>query len=235
MYVKEFVVSKRLARLAIHIPNGAILADIGSDHAYLPCYAAVNGMIVRAIAGEINEGPFRSAQETVRQHGLENVIAVRCGNGLNVIASNEVDTIVIAGMGGELIRTILEEGKQKLTSQMTLILQPNIGEWRLREWLQTEQWQITNEEILEEDGHIYEIIVAKYGASLPMCLSLEDLWFGPYLRQQSSAIFKKKWRAERQKRERVLTSLEKAQDIDRMTEKRKAIQREIVLIDGVIT
>jgi len=235
MYVKEFVVSKRLESLAMYIPSGATLADIGSDHAYLPCYAAINGRIVSAIAGEINEGPFRLAQETVKQHGLENVIAVRRGNGLNVIASGEVDAIVIAGMGGDLIRTILEEGKQKLTTQTTLILQPNVGEKRLREWLQAEQWRIINEEILEEDGHIYEIVVAKYGAPSSMYLSLEDLWFGPCLRRQSSAIFKKKWRAERQRRENVLISLERAQNMDMIKEKRKAIEREMTLIDEVIT
>ncbi|GGE47040.1 SAM-dependent methyltransferase [Pullulanibacillus camelliae] len=234
--MKELVVSKRIARLVDYIPSGAYLADIGSDHAYLPCYAAMKGHIVGAIAGEINEGPYRSAQETVKQYKLEKVIEVRRGNGLNVITSDDqVDAVVIAGMGGELIRTILEEGKHKLNPRMTLILQPNVGEKRLREWLEQEQWWITDEEILEEEGHIYEVLIAKRHAFTPARLSLEDLWFGPYLRQHSSAIFKKKWQAELQKRRRVLASLANAQNADEVKEKRKALEKEIALIEEVIT
>nr|WP_239541380.1 tRNA (adenine(22)-N(1))-methyltransferase TrmK [Pullulanibacillus pueri] len=227
--------SERLLKVATFIPENARLADIGSDHAYLPCYAALNNLIKKGIAGEINEGPYRSATETVLAYRLEDKIEVRQGDGLSVIqASDKINTIVIAGMGGELIRSILEKGKEKLTEDTCLILQPNVGEKTLREWLVSEQWDIINEVILKEEGHIYEIIVAHKTAS-PKTLTLKDLWFGPFNRKAASEVFKEKWMSERDKRLMILESLSKAKSHEEAIEaKKQKVNDEIRLIEEVL-
>src|SRR5690554_6840208 len=101
--------SKRLAMIAGQIPIGDRVADIGSDHAHLPVYLAQQGLIEYAIAGELNEGPFLTACKQVQQANLEHKVSVRHGDGLSVLRANEVDTIVIAGMGGSTMVSILEQ------------------------------------------------------------------------------------------------------------------------------
>ncbi|MGZ4031269.1 MAG: tRNA (adenine(22)-N(1))-methyltransferase, partial [Tumebacillaceae bacterium] len=96
-------ISNRLARIASFVPQDMKMADIGSDHAYLPLYLAQSGKIVSAIAGEVNDGPFRGAERNVRAHGMKDKISVRKGNGLAVLEPGEVDVITIAGMGGGTI------------------------------------------------------------------------------------------------------------------------------------
>lgn len=158
--MNEEQLSKRLEKVASYITKNERIADIGSDHAYLPCFAIKNGTASFAIAGEVVDGPFQSAQKQVRSSGLTEQIDVRKGNGLAVIEKEDaIDTIVIAGMGGTLIRTILEEGATKLNGGTKLILQPNIAAWQLREWSEQNNWSITSEAILREDNKIYEIIV----------------------------------------------------------------------------
>lgn len=212
--------SERLKRLAAWIPNGSILADIGSDHAYLPTYAIQEGKIIRAIAGEVNQGPYESALETVETIGLSESIDVRKGDGLQVLTKGEAQTIIVAGMGGSLIRSILDKDKDRLTASTTLILQPNNGEETLRDWLFREHWEIKNEYIIEEDGHIYEAMLAQK-TDQPLKFSPEDRLFGPYLRQEKNAIFIKKWKRELEKWERIYEGILSNQTEDSSEKKQK--------------
>ncbi|EUJ17845.1 hypothetical protein MAQA_12691 [Listeria aquatica FSL S10-1188] len=179
--MNEQKLSKRLEKVAHFIEPQSRIADIGSDHAYLPCYAVLKGFASFAIAGEIADGPFRSAQDQVEKTGLLAQISVRKGDGLEVLEpSDEVDTVVVAGMGGPLIANILENGKRKLARVKRLILQPNIAAKRIREWGAREQFQITAEEIIEEDHKIYEILVLER-SNEPVDYSEDELFFGPLL------------------------------------------------------
>lgn len=191
--------SMRLERVAIHIPKGSILADIGSDHAYLPCYAVGNGLCDRAIAGEVVEGPYQSARKQVAMTGLEDKIEVRKGDGLEVLNPDEATCITICGMGGTLISSILESGKEKLGIAKRLILQPNVGAANVRSWLIDNGWELSGEEILEEDGKIYEILIAEKGDPLrPYRVNKQNgLMFGPYLTEEFSPTFIKKWQFEK--------------------------------------
>ena len=179
-----------------------MLLDVGSDHAYLPIDLVERGQIKSAIAGEVVEGPYQSAVKNVEVHGLKEKIQVRLANGLAAFEeADQVSIITIAGMGGRLIATILEEGLDKLANVERLILQPNNREDDLRIWLQEHGFQIVAESILEEAGKFYEILVVEAGQ---MKLSASDVRFGPFLSKETSPVFVQKWQKEAAKLEFAL-------------------------------
>ena len=223
--------SKRLALIASFIPRESVLADIGSDHAHLPAYAYQQGWIKKAIAGEVREGPYRTALATVQALGIGQAISVRLGDGFQVIERGEADTIVIAGMGGELISEILERGEAKLTRETTLILQPNIREVTLRTWLDQHQWTIVDEAILEEDHHIYEVMVAKKKTAAKSApLSLQELMMGPVLLIKKPPVFLKKWHHEENKLKKIMMSLERTSPSEAIKAKKQECEQKLDLI-----
>lgn len=228
--------SNRLESVAKYIPSGARLADIGSDHAYLPCYVVQKGVIPFAIAGEVVEGPYLSAKNQVETLHLTNKISVRKGNGLEVIQPKEVDCITIAGMGGALISSILEQGKSKLGSVKRLILQPNISAISIREWLLQNGWGLVAEEILEEDGKIYEILVAEQGNEEELYQRDKEkgLLFGPILLQEKNSIFQKKWLEEKRNWSNILTNLQNASDTEENRVKKQELRNKITLLEEVL-
>ncbi|WP_368646353.1 tRNA (adenine(22)-N(1))-methyltransferase TrmK [Alkalibacterium putridalgicola] len=226
--------SKRLQIVADCVDKGARLADIGSDHAYLPCYLAQNKQIDCAVAGEVVEGPFLNAVNEVSSLNLEETVSVRLGDGLQVLNDfDNITTITIAGVGGPLIVRILEEGKQlrKRTGQETLILQPNVNEQTVREYLMRESYAITAETILEENGKRYEIIKAK-PADEKTAYNEKDLLFGPFLRQEKSPVFIAKWESEAKKTAYVIGQMEKAEQKDE--EKLEELNKKLNLIEEMI-
>ena len=199
------MISKRLEMVASFVPQGAVLLDVGSDHAYLPIELMKEGRINRAIAGEVVAGPYQSAVKNVKEHDLEEKIQVRLANGLAAFEeSDKVSVITIAGMGGRLISTILEEGLDKLVNVERLILQPNNREDELRSWLQEHRFQIVAESIQEEAGKFYEILVVEAGE---MELSARDTRFGPFLSKEVSPVFIQKWQKEASKLEFALSQI----------------------------
>ncbi|WP_042458494.1 tRNA (adenine(22)-N(1))-methyltransferase [Neobacillus dielmonensis] len=224
--------SARLNTVAKYVAKGARLADIGSDHAYLPCYLAKNNEIVFAIAGEVAVGPYQSAQRHVVAEGLSEVISVRLGDGLEVIQPGEVDCITIAGMGGALITSILEKGKEKLGSVTRLILQPNISAETIRKWLIENGWELIAEEILEEDGKIYEVLTAEKGNVLrPYRGNLElGVLVGPYLVENQTNAFYKKWTAEIDNWQRILMQLNEAVQTPETLDKKRELTNKIHLV-----
>ena len=153
--------SKRLSTVASFVRNGVIVADVGTDHAYLPIYLVQSKKAKKAIATDINEGPLSRARENILQNGLENEILTYISNGLNGIESNFPDDIMICGMGGELIAEILDKSNYVKNSNVNLILQPMTSVKELREYLQN-GFFIYDETVVFEDGKFYQIICAKY-------------------------------------------------------------------------
>lgn len=234
--MNEKQLSERLIRVANYVPKGAKVADIGSDHAYLPCFLCLQDPETRAIAGEVNEGPFQSAKSQVLKVGLQNRIDVRKGNGLAVLEKGEVSAITIAGMGGGLITEILEGGKDKLTEVTTLVLQPNVSADIIRKWLRTNGWFLSAEEILEEDDKIYEILVAHPGddSNLYKEQSEKKLLLGPYLMEECNEIFKKKWEDELVNWNRILIEFEKAAITEQIEEKRSKLKEKMNMVMEVL-
>ena len=221
------MISKRLELVASFVPQGAILLDVGSDHAYLPIELVERGQIEGAIAGEVVEGPYQSAVKNVEAHGLKEKIQVRLANGLAAFEeADQVSVITIAGMGGRLIARILEEGLDKLANVERLILQPNNREDDLRIWLQENGFQIVAESILEEAGKFYEILVVEAGQ---MKLSASDVRFGPFLSKEVSPVFVQKWQKEADKLEFALGQIP-----DKNLEERQVLVDKIQAIKEVL-
>ncbi|WP_203246893.1 tRNA (adenine(22)-N(1))-methyltransferase [Sporosarcina beigongshangi] len=224
--------STRLATVASFVETGSVVADIGSDHAYLPCFLVHNGIINRAIAGEVVKGPYESAIRNVRREGLSSAVTVRLANGLLAIEEgDEVDTVTIAGMGGPLIANILESGKSRLYGVKRIIAQPNIYAKAIREWAIANEWLIIEEMILKEDGKIYEIIVLEKGVATYNEL---ELLVGPFLLQSKSAVFLEKWQKELEEWQRVLVSLEQAEQTATIEARKNELIRHIDFVGKVL-
>ncbi|AKS08955.1 tRNA (adenine(22)-N(1))-methyltransferase [Pseudomonas trivialis] len=207
--MNEHTLSMRLERVGANVPTGARLADIGSDHGYLPVALMRRGLIASAVAGEVAATPFRAAQRTVRDNGLEQHITVRLADGLAAIEPRDgITAISICGMGGETIRDILENGKPYLSGQERLILQPNGGEQPLRQWLMENGYSILSEELLRENRFYYEIIVAERAG--PVAYTAEQLYFGPLQMHARSPVFLAKWQRMLLQKQKTLASLEHA-------------------------
>ena len=184
-----------------------VIADIGTDHAYLPCAGILNNQLTRAIASDIGDGPLQVAKATVNRYHLHESIELRLGAGLTTLKAGEVEGVVIAGMGGSLMQTILAESATLTKSFKRLVLQPNIDAFLVRQWLARHNFNIINEKIIAEDHKIYEIIVAQPGTETGE-YSLLDLEFGPILRQSpQDEVFKLKWEKNLRKLKEILNEL----------------------------
>jgi len=199
----------RLERVAAQVPAGARLADIGSDHGYLPVALMRRGVISAGVAGERALTPFNAAVRTVRDNGLEQRITVRLADGLAAIEPGDgITAISLCGMGGETIRDILDSGKARLSGQERLVLQPNGGEQPLRQWLMENAYRILYEEVLRENRFDYEIIVAEHSG--PVVYNAEELYFGPLQLQARGPAFVAKWQRRLREKQRTLTQLRAA-------------------------
>ncbi|MBN2991871.1 tRNA (adenine(22)-N(1))-methyltransferase TrmK [Pseudomonas cedrina subsp. fulgida] len=207
--MNQHTLSMRLERVAANVPAGARLADIGSDHGYLPVALMHRGVITAAVAGEVANTPFHAAQRTVRDNRLEPRITVRLADGLAAIEPCDgITAISICGMGGETVRDILERGRAHLSGHERLILQPNGGEQPLRQWLMDNGYSIVHEELLRENRFYYEIIVAERAG--PVVYTAEQLYFGPLQMQARSPVFLAKWQRLLSQKRKTLASLARA-------------------------
>lgn len=159
------MLSKRLAAVAAMVRQGSRVADIGTDHAFLPVHLVESGIIPSAIASDLRKGPCASAEKTVKAAGLTDKIAVRLGDGLSSVLPDEVDDIVIAGMGGETVAAILAAAPWVRDGRLRLILQPMSKAEVLHAFLLTGGFAI-DRETLVRDGHDYVVLCAHF-ADLP--------------------------------------------------------------------
>ncbi len=155
--------SDRLQTIANFIPKNTIVGDIGTDHGYIPIYLIENEISKKVIATDISKNSLDKIINCVKGTKYEKDIDMRLGDGLDPIKPFEVDTVVIAGMGGLLIRDILDKDKDKRDSITNFILQPNIATEELRKYLYENNFEIVDEKLVKEDGKFYEVIWAKKG------------------------------------------------------------------------
>jgi len=226
MGVKHLKLGERLLAIAAFVPVGARMADIGTDHAYLPIYLLQKKHIISAVAGEVNKGPFSSAQEAIKSVGLQDEISLRLGNGLDVLSPGEVDVAVIAGMGGATIIDILHGRPQVTRSLGQLILQPMIAASLVRRWLFENNWCISDEALVKEEGRLYEIIVAKPGSSDELEPILYEI--GPVLWRNRPVLLKEHVENLIVQAKRILTEMsisDRAQALPKFREYAKKIEQ----------
>ncbi|MGL4914074.1 MAG: tRNA (adenine(22)-N(1))-methyltransferase [Romboutsia sp.] len=152
----------RLLKIASLVTKGKKVADIGTDHGYIPVYLLNKGHVDYAVLADVNKGPLENARKEVRHNNLIDKVDLRLGSGIEVLEVNEVDEVIIAGMGGILIGELLEAKKEVARSLDKLILQPMQAQNELRKYLLNNGYEILDEVLVKEDFRIYEIIIAKY-------------------------------------------------------------------------
>ena len=156
-------ISLRLKQVADMVHEKRI-ADIGTDHGYVPIYLAENKKIDSAIACDINKGPLEKAEKNVRMNGLEKIIETRLGSGLEPLKKGETDCVVIGGMGGMLIIDIFKK-RPEITSELKqLVLQPQLDVNEVRKYIHSIGFKIENENFVLDSGKYYTIISAVKGS-----------------------------------------------------------------------
>ena len=173
---KKIELAARLQMVADLVPEGARVADIGTDHAYLPASLMLEGKIRAAIAADLRQGPLNRAKATVQNYGLQGKIGFRLCDGLKGIEPEEADTVVIAGMGGETISMILEAAPWTREKGTKLVLQPMSSMLELRVWLAGNGYQIQSVHLAREGNTIYTAFLVQAG-EMP-ALTPAERWVG---------------------------------------------------------
>ena len=157
----------RLRLLADLVPQGARLADIGTDHGYLPVYLLQKGRIISAIAADIGQAPLDHARRTAQQYGVTDGLRFLCCDGLQGIGPEDADTVVIAGMGGETIRHILSQAPWTKAGNTLLLLQPMTKQEDLRRWLNENGYAQSAERLVRDKDYLYPVFTVSAESSRP--------------------------------------------------------------------
>lgn len=182
--------SKRLQMNVSLVPAGAKVADVGCDHGYASIWLLTHQVAERVIAMDVNRGPIARAKDHVRQAGLENHIICRQSDGLEKLVPGEVDTVMMAGMGGPLMIRILEEGKTVMEQVTTLVLQPQSELSKVREYLIKKDFVLTEEKACVDEGKYYFAMRAERCPSKQKQI-WEEEWqyrYGTYLVQKGDPV-----------------------------------------------
>lgn len=199
-------ISERLRQIASLVTEGSRVADIGTDHAYVPIYLVKEGRAVRVLAMDVREGPLARAREHIREQGLSGCIEVRLSDGLSAYRRGEADSIVITGMGGELMVRILSGGAGKYEGVRELILSPQSEPFLVRRWLRENGFLTEREVMLCEDGKYYTIMRAAPGIA-ESSGPAEDR-YGKFLLENKDPVLKEYLLRESETVHKILASLE---------------------------
>lgn len=154
--------SIRLKMVADMVRRGSKVADIGTDHGYLPAYLVKSGRCPSAVASDLRKSPLENAAETIRIYGVETQVSVRLSDGLDSILPDEADDIILAGMGGTLIAQLLSRAEWLKDKNKRIIVQPMTHSENVREFFCKNGFEILNEDACRDDGRDYICMCAKY-------------------------------------------------------------------------
>ena len=240
---KKIELSKRLKLVTSFVEPGAVVADVGTDHGYVPIWLVQEEVAAGGFAMDVNQGPLERAKAHIAACGLTDRIQVRLGDGLSALSDEEADTVIIAGMGGPLIVRILTEGLETARRMKRLILSPQSELPSVREFLERQGFVTEDEAMTEEDGKYYTVICARFEGGYiedgTFCINERKRleWkYGKCLLEQRDPVLRAFLEKERQKYRKVLDRLGSADDetsagsLGRQARK-KEVEEELDLIE----
>lgn len=234
--------SKRMNAVASMVTSGNILADIGTDHGYVPIALVQKGKIPKAIAMDINEGPLQRAKEHITTCCLEESIETRLSDGVAALEENEADTILIAGMGGELIIHILVEGYKVCRKAKELVLQPQSDIDHVRKYLRENKYKIIDEDMILEDGKYYPMMkvvpveeeLTQWEEMKPEVVTTCDI-YGPLLIKNGNPVLRKFLVKQHKQLRTILKGLKEQPQNDGIVKRIKEIEDELVFNESAYT
>ena len=229
--MRQLQLQPRLQLLASLVPEGSRLADVGTDHGYVPVYLLQRGLIKGAIASDIGAEPLQHAKNTAAEDEVAGIDFRFCP-GLDAVAPEECDTVLIAGMGGETIITILENAPWTKRGEHLLLLQPMTKVEMLRKWLADNGYTFTGERLVFDKDHLYPIMLVRGGTQETLTLAQQyggvmldgDILYGEYLDERIMKLTVAIDGLMRAKNEAQRAAAEEMQEIrTALTEKRRTI------------
>lgn len=233
--------SKRMNAVANMVTPGNILADIGTDHGYVPIALVQQGKIPHAIAMDINKGPLERAREHIAMCELQDYIETRLSDGVEALSVGEADTILIAGMGGELVIHILNAGIDVCRQAKELILQPQSELARVRQYLREHMFQIIDEDMIIEDGKYYPMMKVvpvdedNFWRFLPEDTILPCDSYGPLLLKNGNPSLRKYLVKQHKQLNKILKELERQPDSEAILIRKQEVLEEISLNESAYT
>lgn len=197
--------SKRLQAVADLVSEGLVVADVGTDHGYIPIYLLEAKKCNKALAMDVNVGPLERAKAHIAAYGFSDAIETRLSDGVRALKAGECDCVVIAGMGGALTIKILEEGKSIFHNLKEFVLQPQSELSKVREYLCENDYTVIAEDMVHEDGKFYPMMKVTNGVSEEY--NKIELRYGKYLLQQKHPVLKEFLEKEVQTKEQILQNL----------------------------
>lgn len=226
-------ISERLKMVASLITAGGVLADVGTDHGYIPIYLVALKRIPReirhAIAMDINEGPLARAKDHIEAYGMEAYIQTRLSDGVQALEVGEADSIVIAGMGGGLVMHILAEGAAVCHAAKELVLQPQSQLKEVRYFLARNGYVTDAEQIIKEDGKYYPMMRVHYAGDVQPDPDEVSAKYGAGLLKICHPVLLEYLKKEQKTYEGILGNLEECRtDIAVTAERQKAGNEKIL-------
>lgn len=218
-------INDRLKHIGDLVEANSLCLDIGCDHAFLDIYLVKQNKNIKAIASDIAEGPVKQARENIKREGLEDIIEVRLGKGLDTY-SDEVNTVIIAGMGGRNMIGIFKNNMKVLKKIDTIIVSPNNYQIDVKKFLTKNGFYIDDEELVKEKKFIYQIIKFKRGRKH---YTRKEFFFGPVLLKKKGNLFEEYYKREKLSREILISILPKNYRYKKFITKReiKMIEKEL--------
>lgn len=220
-------ISERLKTVASFVTEGMKVADIGTDHAYVPIYLIKKKRIPSALAMDIGAGPLKRARDHIAEQGLTEKIEIRLSNGFSAFQKGDAQSVVIAGLGGELMIQILTLGKTVISEVSEFILSPHSEIHKVRIFLMEQGFSIEKETMLQEDGIYYTILKAVYGVG--DYRTEPELWYGKRMLEEKHPVlytYLQKEYAVRMQIEKKLSE----QSSDHTEERKRKLKEECVRI-----
>lgn len=230
--------SKRLQKVADLVTEGASVADIGTDHAYIPIYLIKNHKVDWAIAMDVNKGPLERAKEHIQAEGLENKIDTRLSDGMEALKPYEVEEIITAGMGGALVIKILTDYPQVTESLKCGILQPQSEIHKVRRFLNKQGYRILAEDFVEEDGKYYPMMKVDFRTQAPETYTRCQYFYGKRLLEEKHPVLLRYLDRDKKIKEGILSKLNqkmKENPQDRIQDRIHGVEEELKIIEEALS